>query len=95
MHPDEDDPKERTPAEARLQSDWLFGPLEYPDPGPVADDYFREGFALIRELNQPDKVRPVLHSYLRHGCDEKLRDEIEVFLTGIAEARGKEEIRGQ
>ena len=95
MYFDEDNPKALTPAQARLEWDRLLGALNYPDPGLSADAYFREGFALIRHVNQPDEVRRVLESYLRHGCDERLRGEIEAFLTEIAEVRGEEDIRGQ
>lgn len=88
MHSDDDNPRELTSAEARLESDRLFGPLDYPDCGRAADAYFREGLALFRTVDQPDKVRPVLESYLRYGCDGKLRSEIEAFLNGNA-AQGK------
>ena len=81
MYSDDDNQKTMTPAEARFERDRLFGALDYPDRGPAADAYFREGFALIRTVNQPDKVRSVLKSYLPHVRDEGLRVEIEAFLN--------------
>jgi hypothetical protein len=89
MHSDDDNPKTLTPAEARLERDRVFGALDYPDPGPAADAYFREGFALIRTVNQPDKVRSVLKSYLPHLRDEGLRAEIQTFLDSLESASGK------
>jgi hypothetical protein len=91
---DEDNEIKLTKAEERLEDDRVLGALDFPDPGPAANLYFRQGFELFRTVDQPDKVRSVLESYLRYGCDEKLRAEIEGFLNGSA-AQGKEEIRGQ
>ena len=83
MYADDDNPKPLTPAEARLQSDWLLGALDYPDSGPVADKYFREGFALIRRLDDTEKVRSVLNSYLARVRDRpSLRDPDIPCLTG-------------
>lgn len=83
MYADDDNPKPLTPAEARLQSDWLLGALDYPDPGPAADRYFREGFALIRRLDDTGKICSVLNSYLACVRDEELRSEILTFLTSL------------
>ena len=91
---DEDNEIKMTEAEERLEGDRVLGALDYPDPGPAADAYFRQGFELFRTVDQPEKVRPVLESYLRYGCDAKLRSEIEAFLNENA-AQGKEETRGQ
>jgi hypothetical protein len=89
---DQDDNQiEMTPAESRLESDRVLGALDYPDRGPAADAYFRQGFRLFRTIDHPEKVRPILESYLRYGCDAKLRVEIEEFLNGT---QSKEEIRG-
>ncbi len=88
MHSDDDNPKPLTPAEARLQSDWLLGALDYPDSGPVADNYFREGFALIRRLDDTEKICSVLNSYLPRVRDEQLRSEIQTFLTSLENTCG-------
>jgi hypothetical protein len=89
MYSDDDNQKTMTPAEARLERDRLFGALDYPDSGSAADAYFREGFALIRTVNQPDKVRSVLKSYLGYVQDADLRAEIESFLSSLESNRGK------
>ena len=88
MYADDDNPKPLTPAEARLQSDWLLGALDYPDSGPVADKYFREGFALIRRLDDTEKVRSVLNSYLARVRDRDLRFEIQTFLASLENTCG-------
>ena len=50
-----------TKAEERLQHDAVFGFLDYPTGLHKRDDYFRDGLALIRTVNnQTEKLRKVV-----------------------------------
>jgi hypothetical protein len=74
-----------SPADARLHADAPFGPLNYPDDLAHRDQYFREGFALIQTMNQPQKVRKVIASYIHYATDPLLRLEVEQFLQSLPE----------
>ena len=83
MYSEDEERRPMTVAEARLESDFVLGSLDFPDPGPNADHYFAESFELIRKVDQPVKVRSVLESYLRHVCGEDLRNKIRTFLDSL------------
>jgi hypothetical protein len=58
----------------------FFGGLNYPDDPTQRDQYFRECFALIRTVNQLEKVRKVVASYIRYAMDPALHAELQQFL---------------
>jgi hypothetical protein len=81
-----------TKAEARLQHDAVFGFIDYPDDLQKRDDYFCEGFTLIRTLkSQTAKVREVISYYARFATDPDLRLTFETFLQSLPTPPKKEE----
>jgi len=76
-----------TKAEERLQHDAVFGFLDYPTDLQKRDEYFSEGFALIRTVkNQPDKIRAVVSGYAHFATDPALRVKLETFLHSLPTA---------
>lgn len=73
-----------TKAEERLQHDAVFGFLDYPSGLPQRDEYFRDGLALLRTIdNRPEKVRRVISGYLHFVTDDALRVELENVLQSL------------
>ena len=56
--------------EARLEHDSVFGWMGYPEDFQTRDDYFRDGLALIRTVNnQTEKLQKVVADYLHFAKD--------------------------
>jgi hypothetical protein len=75
------------PAESRLETETILGPLNYPDDLVHRDQYFRDGLTLLREIpNQTEKLRTVITSYIKYATDPALRTELETFLQSLSKS---------